>query len=81
MGATTLVYTFAYIIVYGVCCFILGIIFLILTVRYIKENTISKDKQTLRSMNKFAVFLLIGNSLNIVGVSLPLILAISTPGG
>ena len=75
MGATTVIYTVAYIIVYGVCCFILSIVFPILTVRYIKENTISKDKQTLKSMTKFAVFLLIGNSLNIVGVSLPLILA------
>ena len=79
MGATTLVYTFAYIIVHGVCCFILTIVFPILTVRYIKENTISKDKQTLKIMTKFAVFLLIGNSFNIAGTSLPLILAISTP--
>ena len=33
MGATTVIYTVAYIIVYGVCCFILSIIFTILTVR------------------------------------------------
>ena len=81
MGATTLVYAVAYIIVYGVCCFIISIIFNILTVRYVKENTISKDKQALKIMTKFAVFLLIGNAFNVAGTSLPLILAIFTPVG
>ena len=81
MGATTLVYTLAYIIVYGVCCFIISIIFTILTVRYVKENTVSENKQKLKRLCGFAVLLLIGNSFNIAGTSLPLILAISTPVG
>ena len=81
MGAATIVYTIAYIIVYGVCCFILSIVFPILTVRYIKETTISENKQTLKRMTRFAVFLLIGNSFNIAGTSSPLILAIFTPVG
>ena len=81
MGATSIAYAFAYTIVYGVCCFILSIIFPILTVRYIKKNTISKDKQTLKNMIKFSVFLLLGNSFNVVGTSFPLILAAFTPVG
>ena len=81
MGVTTVIYTVAYIIVYGVCCSIISIIFSILTVRYVKENTISENKQKLKRLTGFAVLLLIGNSFNIVGTSLPLIIAISTPVG
>ena len=81
MGATSIVYAFGYIIVYGVCCFILSIVFPTLTVRYIKKYTISKDKQTLKNMIKFSVFLLLGNSFNIVGSSFPLLLAAFTPVG
>ena len=79
MGAISIAYAFVYIIVYGVCCFILSIIFPTLTVRYIKKNTISKDKQILKSMIKFSVFLLLGNSFNIVGTSFPLLVSAFTP--
>ena len=80
-GAATIVYTFGYIIMYGVCSFILSIVFSLLSVRYVKKNTISENKQSLKRMTRFTVLLLIGNSFNIVGTSLPLILAISTPVG
>ena len=79
MGATSIAYAFGYIVVYGVCCFIVSIVFPILTVGYIKKNTISKDKQTLKNMIKFSVFLLLGNSFNVVGTSFPLLLAAFTP--
>ena len=78
-GAISIAYAFGYIIVYGVCCFILSIIFPTLTVRYIKKNTISKDKQILKSMIKFSFFLLLGNSFNIVGTSFPLLVSAFTP--
>ena len=81
MGATSIAFTFGYIILYGVCCFILSIIFPILTMGYIKKNTISNDKQTLKNMMKFSAFLLLGNSLNIAGTSFPLLLAAFTPVG
>ena len=81
MGATSIAYTFGFIIVYGVGCFILSIIFPILTMGYIKKNTMSNDKQTLKSMIKFSVFLLLGNSLNIVGTSFPLLLGAFTSVG
>ena len=81
MGATSIAFTFGFIIVYGVCCFILSIVFPILTVRYIKKYTISKDKQTLKNMMKFSAFLLLGNSFNVVGTSFPLLLAAFTQVG
>ena len=81
MGATSIAYAFGYIVVYGVCCFILSIIFPTLTARYIKKYTLSKDKQTLKNMMKFSVFLLLGNSFNIVGTSFPLLLAAFTQAG
>ena len=79
MGATSIVYAFGYIILYGICCFILSIIFPTLTARYIKKYTISKDKQTLKNMMKFSAFLLLGNSINVAGTSFPLLLAAFTP--
>ena len=81
MGAATIVYAFAYTIMYGVCCFILSTVFPLLTVRYLKATTILENKKSLKRMTRFAVFLLKANSFNIVGTSLPLIFAISTPVG
>ena len=46
-GAVSVVYSFSYIIVYGVCCFILSVVFPILNVHYIRKNSISENKQTL----------------------------------
>ena len=80
-GAVTIVYTFSYIIVYGVCCFILSIVFPIITVQYIRKNSISENKQTLKGMTKFAVFLLVVNSVNLIGVSLSVLLATFAPLG
>ena len=80
-GAVTIVHTFSYIIVYGICCFVLSIVFPILTVQYIKKNSISENKQTLKGMTKFAVFLLVGNSVNLIGVSLTILLATFAPLG
>ena len=80
-GAVAITYTFGYIIVYGVCCFVLSIVFPILTLRYIKKNCIAENKQTLQNMIKFSIFLLIGNVINLIGVSLPLLLATFSPVG
>ena len=80
-GAVSIVHTFTYIIVYGVCCFILSVVFPILTVQYIRKNSISENKQTLKGMTKFSVFLLVGNSVNLVGVSLTILLATFAPLG
>ena len=80
-GATTIVYAIFYITAYGLCSFVPSIIFPILTLRFIKRNTITGNKQVLQGMVKFAVFLLIGNSLNLVGISTPLLLITFAPSG
>ena len=50
---------------YGVCCFIISIIVPIVTIRYIKKNCISENKEILERMTKFSsTFLLIGNFFN-----------------
>ena len=78
-GPATFINSFFFIIVYRVCCFVISIIVPILTVRYIKKNCISENKETLKRMNKFSIFLLVGNFLNMMGISLPILLAISIP--
>ena len=80
-GAVAIVHSFIYTIVYGVCCFILSIVFPVLTLRYMKKNCISENKQTLQNMIKFSMFLFIGNVINLIGASIPLLLATFAPVG
>ena len=80
-GAVTIVCSLTYIITYGVCCFILSVVFPILTVQYIRKNSISENKQTLKGMTKFAGFLLVGNSANLTGISLSILLGTFSPLG
>ena len=65
-------YSISFIFAYGVCCFVISIIVPIVTIRYIKKNSISENKETLKRMTKFSIFLLIGNSFNVMGI-LPLL--------
>ena len=78
---TAKVYTFTYIVVYGLCSFTLGIIFPILAVRHIRMNTISGDTKVLKRMIKFAILLLLGNSMNFIGISIPILFATFAPSG
>ena len=66
-------YSISFIIVYGVCCFVISIIVPIVTIRYIKKNCISENKDTLKRMTKFSIFQVLGNLFNIIGIS-PLLL-------
>ena len=66
-------YAISFIIVYGVCCFVISIIVPIVTTRYIKKNCISENKDTLKRMIKFSIFQVIGNLFNIISIS-PLLL-------
>ena len=76
-----IVSTFGYIIMYGLCSFIISIIFPILTVQYVKKNSISGNKPVLKSMMKFSIFLLIGNSIHLMNIAVTNILAAFTPFG
>ena len=80
-GGTTVVFTFTFIVLYGICCFILSIIFPMLTVKYVKKNTIMESKNMLTGLMKFSVFLLIGNSINFTGASLPMLFGTFSPIG
>ena len=80
-GAVTKVVSLSYIFVFGVCSFVLSIIFPILTVQYLRKHSISENKQILQGLTKYAVFLLVVNSINLTGISLTLLLVTFTPIG
>ena len=80
-GATTVVFTFTFIVLYGICCFIVSITFPILTIKYVRKNIIVESKNMLTGMVKFSIFLLLGNSINFTGASLPLLFATFSPMG
>ena len=73
-GPATFIHSSFFIIVYGLCCFVLSILFPILTARYIRKNSISKNKETFKRMVKFSVFLLTENFINMIGISVPLLM-------
>jgi hypothetical protein len=60
----------------GLLPFIISIVFPVLTIVYIKKNVISTNKQALKSMTKFSLFLLIANGIHISGSGIPFLLAI-----
>ena len=64
-------YAISFIIVYRVCCFVISIIVPIVTIQYIKKNCMSENKDTLKRMTKFSIFLLIGNVFNVMGNIVP----------
>ena len=80
-NVTTPLYAFTYIIVYGLSSFILSVIFLILAISHIRRNTISGDTKVLKRMIKFAILLLLGNSMNFIGISTPILFAMFVPHG
>ena len=78
-NTNALIYAFSYILVYGLGSFTIAIIFPILMVCYIRKHTISGDAQLLKGMVKFAIFLLVGNSMNFIGISIPILLVAFMP--
>ena len=78
-GPATFIHSSFFIIVYGLCYFVLSILFPILTARYIRKNSISENKETLKKLVKFSVFLLTENSIHMICISIPLLLNNLTP--
>ena len=74
-GPATFIHSSFFIIVYGLCCFVLSIVFPILTAKYIRKNSISENKETIKRMIKFSVFLLIENFIHMIGISFPVLLS------
>ena len=80
-GPGAFVAAFAYFLVYGVFSFLLTIVFLVLTWVYLKKKTLSQDRRGLRRITLFTLFLLVGNTLNSLGQSIPLIVGAFSPLG
>ena len=80
-GPATFIRSSFFVIVYGFFSYVLSIVFPILTARYIKKNCIGENKEMLKGMTKFSAFLLLGNSFNMIGITLPIFIGVFTPVG
>ena len=80
-GYKTFIYTFGYTGVYGLLGFAVSVFSPIATVWYIRHNTISGDITLVKAMIKFAVFLVLGNIINFIGQTTPLLFAAFAPAG
>ena len=80
-GYKTFIYAFGYTSVYGLLGFAVSVFSPIATVWYIRHNTISGDITLVKAMVKFAVFLVLGNVINFVGQTTPLLFAAFAPAG
>ena len=80
-GYKTLIYAFGYIAVYGLLGFTVSVLYPIASVWYIRHNTISDDITVIKAMMKFAVFLILGNAINFIGIAVPLLFATFTYSG
>ena len=80
-GYKTFIYVFGYMSVYGLLGFAVSVFSPIATVWYIRHNTISGDITLVKAMVKFAVFLVLGNIINFVGQTTPLLFAAFAPAG
>ena len=67
--------------VYGLLGFAVSVFSPIATVWYIRHNTISGDITLVKAMIKFAVFLVLGNIINFIGQTTPLLFAAFAPAG
>ena len=69
------IYVAFYVIVFGVASFIMRIVFLIMTVCYVKQRTVPGNRENALGMTKFGFFLMLCNALNIIAQMLPQLLA------
>ena len=70
------IYVAFYVFVFGVVSFIMTIVFLIVTVCYIKQRTDLGNRENALGIIKFGFFLMLGNALNIIAQILPQLLAV-----
>ena len=80
-GAASITYTFAYITVYGFCGVLITAVSTTLEIVYVKRNTTSQDRSVLKNMVKFATFLLLGNTISFIGISVILLIGAFAPTG
>ena len=75
-GINTFIHVAFYFTIFCMCGFTVTIVMPIVTICYIKHNTITGDTALYKAMAKFALFLLIGNGANFTGLSTPVFLAL-----
>ena len=80
-GIVSLAGAFVYLTLYGVVSCVVAIIFPILSLMYLRKNTITEDRRYLKRMAMFTLFLLVGNVFNSLGQSIPLLVGAFTPLG
>ena len=68
------IFATAYALTFGIGCFTVTTVTLITTVCYIRNRTIT-DGTVKKAMVKFGFFLLLGNTINIIGIIVPIIMA------
>ena len=73
-GYKTYIYAFGYMYIYGLLGFAVSVFCAIATIWYIRHNTISGDITLVKAMMKFALFLVLGNVINFIGQTTPLLL-------
>ena len=73
-GIVAKVGSISYLVIYGISSFILTIMFSAMTHVYLRNNTLTEDRKGLRRLALFTLCLLVGNVLNSLGQSLPLII-------
>ena len=75
-GVASYTYISLYIITFGVVGFITTIVFLSVTVFYVRQRTVPGLRENAVGMIKFGFFLMLGNSLNVLVQILPSLLAV-----
>ena len=73
VGTGSYVLTFISVTVYGIGSLSLSTVLAISSICYIRHHTISQDVQLQRAMIKFSLFLILGNILNFIGSSVPIL--------
>ena len=79
VGTVTYVYAFSCLTFYGGGSFSISTVMAVMSLRYIRKNTITKDTKLFKAMLKFSMFLLFGNTVNVIGIMVPFTIAAFYP--
>ena len=88
VGTPTLMFIIFYVLIFVIVPLCVSLVIPFIVLCYIKKNTITDDVKIKKAMARFALFLLVGNVFNFIGIALPAAIAaqrtassISTNGG
>ena len=88
VGTPTLMFIIFYVLIFVIVPVCVSLVIPFIVLCYIKKNTITDDVKIKKAMARFALFLLVGNVFNFIGIALPAAIAaqrtassINTNGG